>query len=148
MVQWLVQSWVEGVIFGHNEVLWSGLLKYVKGKISIKKASINHNERSREYDLIEIFKICVFIIAVLITRKKFFTILMFVISAIFALSHRSLFAQSVIKRKLCISIFDTVRLFSKEIAGKEIFQQIRCYLALPETPLTLSVSQVAKSIPN
>ena len=73
---------------------------------------------------------------------------MFVISATFALSHRSLFAQSVIKRKLCISIFDTVRLFSKEIAGKEIFQQIRCYLALPETPLTLSVSQVAKSIPN
>ena len=75
---------------------------------------------------------------------------MFVISAIFALSHRSLFAQSVIKRKLytCISIFDTVRLFSKEIAGKEIFQQIRCYLALPETPLTLTVSQVAKSIPN
>ena len=73
---------------------------------------------------------------------------MFVICAIFALSHRSLFAQSVIKRKLCISIFDTVRLFSKERAGKEIFQQIRCYLALPETPLTLIVSQVAKSIPN
>ena len=74
-----------------------------------KKASINHNERSREYDLIEIVKICVFIIAVSTTRKKFFTILMFVISAIFALSHRSLFAQSVIKRKLytCISIFDT-----------------------------------------
>ena len=80
-------------------------------KFQLKKASINHNERSREYDLIEIVKICVFIIAVLITRKKFFTILMFVISAIFALSHRSLFAQSVIKSKLytCISIFDTVR---------------------------------------
>ena len=111
MVQWLVQSWVEGLIFCHNEVLWSGLLKYVKGKISIKKASINHNERSREYDLIEIVKICVLIIAVLITRIKFFTILMFVISAIFALSHRSLFAQSVIKRKLytCILIFNTVR---------------------------------------
>ena len=37
VVQWLVQSWVEGLIFGHNEVLWSGLLKYVKGKISVKK---------------------------------------------------------------------------------------------------------------
>ena len=75
---------------------------------------------------------------------------MFVISEIFALSHRSLFAQSVIKRKLytCVSIFDTVYFFSKEIAGKEIFRQIRCYLALPETPLTLTVSQVAKSIPD
>ena len=70
MVQWLVQSQVESLIFCHNEVLWSGLLKSVKGKISIKKkASINHNERSREYDLIEIVKICVGIIAVLLTRK-------------------------------------------------------------------------------
>ena len=84
-------------------------------KFQLKKASINLNERSREYDLIEIVKICVFIIAVLLTRKTFLIILMFVIrrifviSAIFALSHRSLFAQSVIKRKLytCISIFDT-----------------------------------------
>ena len=86
-------------------------------KFQLKKASINHNERSLEYDLIEIVKICVFIIAVLLTRKTFLIILMFVIrtifviSAIFALSHRSLFAQSVIKSKLytCISIFDTVR---------------------------------------
>ena len=86
-------------------------------KFQLKKASINHNERSREYDLIEIVKICVFIIAVLLTRKTFLIILMFVIrtifviSAIFALSHRSLFAQSVIKSKLytCISIFDTVQ---------------------------------------
>ena len=80
-------------------------------KFQLKKASINLNERSREYDLIEIVKICVFIIAVLRTRKKFFTILMFVIRAIFALSQRSLFAQSVIKSKLytCISIFDTVQ---------------------------------------
>ena len=86
------------------------MLKFVKGKISIKKASINHNERSREYDLIEIVKICVFIIAVLLTRKKFVKILMFVTRRIFALSHRSLFAQSVIKSKLytCTSIFDTV----------------------------------------
>ena len=97
------------MIFCHNEVLWSGLLKSVKGNILIKKASIKHNERSREYHLIEHVKICVFIIAVLITRKKFFAILMFVIRPIFALSQRSLFAQSVIKRKLytCISIFDT-----------------------------------------
>ena len=110
MVQWLVQSQVESLIFCHNEVLLSGLLKSVKGKISIKKASINHNERSRERDLIEIVKICVGIIAVLLTRKKFFTILMFVISTIFALSHLSLFAQSVIKSKLYTwtSIFDTV----------------------------------------
>ena len=80
-------------------------------KFQLKKASINHNERSREYDLIEIVKICVFIIAVLRTRKQFFTILMFVIRTIFALSHRSMFAQSVIKSKLytCISIFDTVQ---------------------------------------
>ena len=80
-------------------------------KFQLKKASINHNERSREYDLIEIVKICVFIIAVLRTRKQFFTILMFVVRRIFALSHRSMFAQSVIKRKLytCISIFDTVQ---------------------------------------
>ena len=79
-------------------------------KFQLKKASINHNERSREYDLIEIVKICVFIIAVLLTRKKVLTILMFVIRTIFALSQRSLFAQSVIKSKLytCTSIFDTV----------------------------------------
>ena len=79
-------------------------------KFQLKKASINHNEsRAREYNLIAIVKICVLIIAVLITRKKFFTILMFVIRPIVALSQRSLFAQSVIKRKLytCISIFDT-----------------------------------------
>ena len=89
MVQWLVQSQVESLIFCHNEVLLSGLLKSVKGKISIKKASINHNERSRERDLIEIVKICVGIIAVLLTwKKKFFTVLMFVIRTIFALSHR------------------------------------------------------------
>ena len=70
MVQRLVQSWVEGLIFCHNEVLWSGLLKSVNGKISIKKASIKHNERSREYDLIENVKICLLTIAVLITRKS------------------------------------------------------------------------------
>ena len=76
--------------------------------------------------------------------------LMFVIGKIFALSHRSLFAQIVIKSKLytCISIFDTVHWFSKEIANKKMFRQIRCYLALPESPLFLTVSQVAKSIPN
>ena len=110
MVQWLVQSWVEGLIFCHNEVLWSDLPKSAKGKISIKKASINHNKSSLEYDLIEIVKICVFIIAVLLTRKTFLTILMFVIRTIFALSQRSLFDQSAIKSKLytCISIFDTV----------------------------------------
>ena len=70
MVQRLVQSWVEGLIFCHNEVLWSGLLKSVNGKISIKKASIKHNERSREYDLIENVKIFLLTIAVLITRKS------------------------------------------------------------------------------
>ena len=70
VVQRLVQSWVEGLIFCHNEVLWSGLLKSVNGKISIKKASIKHNERSREYDLIENVKICLLTIAVLITRKS------------------------------------------------------------------------------
>ena len=110
MDQWLVQSLGSGLIFCLNEVLWSGLLKSVKGKISRKKASINHNERSREHDLIEIVKICVGIIAVLITRKNFFAILMFVIRPIFALSLCSLFAQSFIKSTLytCISIFDTV----------------------------------------
>ena len=45
-------------------------------------------------------------------------------------------------------IFDTVQYFTKAIASKEIFRQIRCYLALPESPLGLTVSQVAKSIPN
>ena len=98
---------------------FSGLIcrNLQKAKFQLKKASINHNKSSLEYDLIEIVKICVFIIAVLLTRKTFFIILMFVIrtifviSAIFALSHRSLFAQSVIKSKLytCISIFDTVQ---------------------------------------
>ena len=70
MVQRLVQSSVEGLIFCHNEVLWSGLLKSVNGKISIKKASIKHNERSREYGLIENVKIFLLTIAVLITRKS------------------------------------------------------------------------------
>ena len=81
-----------------------------KAKFQLNKASINHNKSSLEYDLIEIVKICVFIIAVLLTRKKFLTILMFVICTIFALSQRSLFDQSAIKSKLytCISIFDTV----------------------------------------
>ena len=75
---------------------------------------------------------------------------MSVIRTIFALSQRSLFALSVIKSKLCtcIAIFDTVQQFCKEIANKKIFRQIRCYLALPESPLALTVSQVAKSIPN
>ena len=91
---------------------FSGLIcrNLQKGKFQLKKASINHNKSSLEYDLIEIVKICVFIIAVLLTRKKFLTILMFVIRTIFALSQRSLFDQSAIKTKLytCIAIFDTV----------------------------------------
>ena len=91
---------------------FSGLIcrNLQKAKLQLKKASINHNKSSLEYDVIEIVKICVFIIAVLLTRKKFLTILMFVIRTIFALSQRSLFAQSVIKSKLytCTSIFDTV----------------------------------------
>ena len=91
---------------------FSGLIcrNLQKAKLQLKKASINHNKSSLEYDVIEIVKICVFIIAVLLTRKKVLTILMFVIRTIFALSQRSLFAQSVIKSKLytCTSIFDTV----------------------------------------
>ena len=91
---------------------FSGLIcrNLPKAKFQLKKASINHNKSSLEYDLIEIVKICVFIIAVLLTRKKFLTILMFVIRTIFALSQRWLFDQSAIKSKLytCISIFDTV----------------------------------------
>ena len=111
MVQRLVQSWVEGLIFCHNEVLWSGLLKSVNGKISIKKASIKHNERSREYDLIENVKIFFYNNCSFDNQEKFFTILMFVIRTIFALSQRSQFALSVIKSKLCtcIAIFDTVQ---------------------------------------
>ena len=92
---------------------FSGLIcrNLQKAKFQLKKASIDHNKSSLEYDLIEIVKICVFIIAVLLTRKKFLTILMFVIRTIFALSQRSLFALSVIKSKLCtcIAIFDTVQ---------------------------------------
>ena len=91
---------------------FSGLIcrNLQKAKLQLKKASINHNKSSLEYDVIEIVKICVFIIAVLLTRKKFLTILMFVIPTIFALSQRSLFDQSAIKSKMytCISIFDTV----------------------------------------
>ena len=91
---------------------FSGLIcrNLQKAKFQLKKASINHNKSSLEYDLIEIVKICVFIIVVLLIRKKFLTILMFVIRTIFALSQRSLFDQSAIKSKLytCISIFDTV----------------------------------------
>ena len=44
VIQWLVQSWVEGLIFCHNEVLWSGLLKSVKGKVLIIKR-VNKTQR-------------------------------------------------------------------------------------------------------
>ena len=91
---------------------FSGLIcrNLPKAKFQLKKASINDNKSSLEYDLIQIVKICVFIITVLLPRKKFLTILMFVIRTIFALLQRSLFDQSAIKSKLytCISIFDTV----------------------------------------
>ena len=83
VVQWLVQSWVEGLIFCHNEVLWSGLLKSVKGKVSIKKSVNKPKERQGEYDLIENVKICVLIIALLITRKRFFTTLISIMDTIF-----------------------------------------------------------------
>ena len=99
MVQWLVQSWVEGLIFCHNEVLWSGVLKSVKGKVSIKKSVNKPKERQGEYDLIENVKICVLIIALLITRKRFFTTLISIMDTIFG---------TLIPFTVCLN-FDTVQ---------------------------------------
>ena len=64
---------------------FSGLIcrNLYKVKFQLKKASIKHNERQGEYDLIENVKICVLIIALLITRKRFFTTLISIMDTIF-----------------------------------------------------------------